>query len=282
MRKILYLFTMLAIASCKKDDVEIQLDLAKIEKQQAPFGTSIVNTKLHKVLYNGQLIQEYFYDDWYLSGWKTYVTFDKPILAGTGTFTRENKMLTSFGIDIADEIIAEFQYVSEKMKKRNVLTFETPKTDSTRNVYEEYFVSPRTYSRKFLFNNEGYIIEEDASKATEYGYITRYIRNAQNNVSDSWRRHTSGIDEATAVQYKYDNHPNPFFKMGIDRHGELSIHMLSPNNITREAFIDSEGRAHIYTYTYEYLANWYPKRVTISKSVNGSEPKPYQLDFIYL
>lgn len=281
MKNFIYYLVFILLLSCKNDKDKVQPSPDLFAGQQAPFGNIGVDVKLNKVLYNGELIKEFFYDNSYLTEWKGYVTFDKVILSSTGIFKRNGKILSLYEVTIADEIIEEYQYVSEKMKKRNTLTFDLPTSYSTRDVVEEYFTYPRTYSKKFLFDKDGYIIEEDASNATEGGYVINYVRNSQKNISDSWRKSSDNSGNNMAVKYKYDNNPNPFFKLGVDWYGEVSYYALSPNNIVEEAYLDEDNRIHITSYTYEYLSNGYPQKVTVVKSVNGIQTEPYQMEFFY-
>jgi hypothetical protein len=278
MNNLVYLFLVLIIFSCRVNSPDPTPNAAVLAKHQARFGTSKTDVQLQKILYNGRLFNEYFCTNGYATECKSYLNIAKPTHYATQSFSRIDGKIKSFGIIMAS-FSGEAQTVGE-LRPRNFLEFKTPLKDSVREVVEEYFYYPRVLSRKFLFNKGGFITQESlvAPTRTSESYTIVYTRNIDNNISGSLR---TTADGSLAYTYKYDNHQNPFFKIGVDRSGEISVHSLSGNNITEISSKDQEGRVHIETYTYEYLTNGYPSKVTVSQTTNGSPSEPYILEFIY-
>lgn len=280
MKNAFYFLAFLALISCKSPSPEALPDQLVLAKQQAPFGLNWVGVKLQKAFYNGRLVSEFFYNGDIFSGYKGYVTFETPVQCAESLFKRNGSFAESYETKMA-WVSGENKTVSKDMNPRYTIKFITPKTDSVREVSEEWFASPRIYIKKFHFNDAGFLMKEDAFSATENGYTSTYMRNLSNNISSSLRKNTSSPPLEMRVEYQYDNHPNPFFQMGVDWRCEFSILALSPNNITSETYTDDEGRNHLTTYTYAYLPNGYPSRITIEHKLVGGEGVPFVIDLKY-
>lgn len=280
MKNACYFLFFLILISCKSHTPDALPDQAVLARHQAPFGLNPVEVKLQKAFYNGRLVSEFFYIGDIFSGSKGYATFETPMQCAESSFKRKGSFAESYETKMA-WVSGENKTVSKDMNPRYTMVFKTPKTESMREVSEEWFSSRRIFLKKFHFNNTGFIVEEDASNATEDGYISTFTRNSANNISSSLRKRTSSSTDEMRVEYEYDNHPNPFFKLGIDWQCEFSIRGLSPNNITSETYTDDEGRNHLTTYTYLYLPNGYPSRITIEHKLIGGEGIPFVIDLEY-
>jgi len=107
-----------------------------------------------------------------------------------------------------------------------------------------------------------------------------YQRNEQQNVSKTWTNQPGSVG-TSSIEYEYDNHPNPFFKLGMDAYGEISILSLSRNNPSKGTnFKDGKVISNTF-YNYEYLPNGYPKKLTVSVESVNFPPYTYAMDFIY-
>jgi hypothetical protein len=277
MKKLLCVLIMLAVISCKKEN-DPSPNLQLLEKQQAPFGKTSAEIVLRKVYYNGHLSREYFYDGNVLTGQKGYVFFKEPVLYLTGSIKRSNGMVDSVSA-VSAWVSGEAQTVSKDFNLFYSMIFDKPETDSVRLVTRKSYRLPETYFNKYIFDSKGFIIREDLSKqySTMYRYSYYYIRNADNNVSKSW--YTSPTEPVVphTITYEYDNHPNPFFNLGMDRSEYISSTSLSPNNMVKQTIVSEGSAPRTITYKYEYLPNGYPEKVTIINEFS----EPYTLTFEY-
>ncbi|MEO6287544.1 MAG: hypothetical protein ABIN80_23365 [Dyadobacter sp.] len=278
MKKLLYLLMILAVASCNKDNNDPSPNPQVLEKQQAPFGKTSADVFLRKVYYDGHLSREYFYDGNVLTGQKGYVFFKEPVLYLTGNVRRSNGMVDSVSA-LSAWVSGEAQTVSKDFKPFYSMIFDKPETDSVRVISRKNHISPETYYSKYTFDSKGFIVREDLSKqySTMYRFVYYYIRNDENNVSKSWYTSPTETIVPHTITYQYDNHPNPFFSLGMDRSDYISSASLSPNNMVSET-ITSEGSApRTITYKYEYMPNGFPGKVTITNEFS----EPYTLTFEY-
>lgn len=283
MKNIFYLVLLFAAISCSSKAEEPDPIVAY--KYQSPFGLDTVDVKLKKVTRNGKLLIEYAYSKGYLSSFKKYVAFSTPKFFSTGVFTRNAGVPVKFDIAVA-AFIQETEFVSDDQKLSRSFQFNAAKTDSTREVSQQELSSSGTFNRSYLFNQPGFIIQESVSPSTGDSYVTTYIRNQENNVSETWRIKKSQSKKTDKYDYQYDTHPNPFFKLGIDWEGDFSNYAISPNNISKETIYNANDRGVNSIFVYEYLPNGYPKKITISRgfiNINGVEEmtSPVVLDLEY-
>jgi len=280
MKKLIYCFILLTVISCH-DRSEVTPDLSILAKQQAPFGTEIVPVKLHKIVSDTQTIGEFIYTDGFLSEHKKYLKFFGYQAQWAATFFRRSDSYLVSHDKFQAAYSPEGRSVGE-MKARSTMNYVSPATDSTREVVEKLISEPGTINRKYLFNKKGFIVKEDftQSNASAYNYATTYIRNAQNNNVLSSTYTPLNSAEANITVYEYDNHPNPFFHLGIDWNGENSVNSFSPNNITKKTIRFENGESRVTTYEYEYLPNGYPGKIDI-KEVGSVNTTPYILKFVY-
>jgi hypothetical protein len=280
---LLSLSFVLLLASCNSDEPNPKPmpDPSVLAKHQAPFGSQPVDIKLKKLMFNGRLIAEYTYDGDLLSEQKKYLTFTVPGHYQTGSFKRNGGLTESYEVISADWV-GESEYVSDVFKPTYALNFKTPLSDTLVSVTEENLTFLDTYYRIYVFDKEGFIKREEFSEGpgnSGSNFKVFYQRDAQHNILKSDIRYTSQPDIPAEVTYEYDNHPNPFFKLGIDRSGQLSTHSLSPNNIVKETIIPYNAPTYSIHYTYEYLPNGYPSKVTV-KSESSTSPA-YTIEFVY-
>ncbi|MCF0056290.1 hypothetical protein [Dyadobacter sp. CY356] len=281
MKYIYCLLFLVSFISCKKEDEPAP---SNISKRQAPFGDNIVDTQLSKVLYNGNMTSEFLYENGYLSEYRAYiVTKDTPPYL-KGTFKRISGKLDSYEILKANRIVFESHYISKDMIKLYTMQFNTPETDTVQKISETWFYQPKVAVKKFVYNKSGFIIQERYTEGLneQYPTVINYTRNAQNNIESSWQTSALETEKNSQSQFKYDTHPNPFFKIGVDRGGMFSVQSYSPNNIIEERWIVNNTYKVFKTYDYTYLQNGYPEKVTVkSYDASGSVYETYALDFIY-
>jgi hypothetical protein len=279
MKKVFYILILMLAISCKKDK-DTAPDESFLEKQQAPFGSGGVDVKLQKLLHNSHLVAEYVYDGNYLSQEKRYVTLAMPEHFGTGSFKRNAGIPVSYEVVSADVSLGTGT-VSSEFKPFYNLEFAAPANDSVRNITEEYFTYPQLYNRNYIFDKDGYIVKQLMTLKTSPNtvYNATYTRDSKHNITRSEgtiydQNGTSGV-----VQFEYDSHPNPFFHLGIDWQGQMSINSFSPNNIIRETRISASGATYHIKYIYEYAPNGFPSKVTVKN--DQVDATLYTLDFVY-
>lgn len=283
MKNFFYLAVLLAAISCNSNATEP--DPVVAIEHQAPFGTDTVGVKLKSVTFNGKLLIEYAYSKGYLSGYKKYVAFSKPRFFQTGIFTRNGSVPQKAEVLVA-QITPETEFVSEKQDPRITLQYAPAKADSIREVTEQNFLTSSTVNKVYKFNNAGFIVEEVASPSNGDGYVVTYVRNGENNVSQTYRVVKSQSAKTNKVEFTYDTKPNPFFDLGIDWEGNFTNYAVSPNNPLIETVYNVNNRGVKSTYVYEYLPNGYPKKITITRgfiNVDGGEEtdSPIVLDLQY-
>ncbi|SEJ38408.1 hypothetical protein SAMN04487995_4382 [Dyadobacter koreensis] len=283
MKNFFYLAVLLAAISCNSNANEP--DPVVAIKHQSPFGTDTIGTKLKSVTFNGKLLIEYSYSQGYLSGYKKYVAFSKPRFFQTGIFTRIGGEPQKAEVLVA-QITPETEFVSEKQDPRMTLQYAAPKTDSIREVAEQDFLMPSTTNKIYKFNKDGFIVEEVASPSSGDAYSIIFVRNGENNVSQTYKVLKSQSAKTDKVEFIYDTKPNPFFNLGIDWEGNFTNYAVSPNNPLQEIIYNKDNVGVKSTYAYEYLPNGYPKKITITRgfiNVDGVEEtdSPIVLDLLY-
>ncbi|MCF0053581.1 hypothetical protein LXM25_26145 [Dyadobacter sp. LJ53] len=274
MRRLLYVFAILFFISCDKDKNPDPAGENALDKQQAPFGKSEVEVELKKVLFNGILEAEYSYEGKMLAEELRFSSSSASVPSQRMVFKRaEGKIQTV-------EIMTKSQ--GDSLEPSYLVTYEQPINDSLRYVTRKDLRNTSVSTRIYAFDNKGYITRQEVwadLKATESTNVY-YVRNEQNNVAKSWTKKPSEA-KGNDVEYMYDNHPNPFFKMGLDSYGEITIRSLSPNNPVREIYYaGSKVTSNIY-YTYDYLPNGYPSKVTVRVESVNFPPYSYNIEFGY-
>ncbi|NIJ54157.1 hypothetical protein [Dyadobacter arcticus] len=279
MKKLLYLFAVISFLACKNEK-DADPDLSFLDKQQAPFGRVSVDVKLRKLLYNGRLLAEYIYEGDYFSQEKRYATFAVPAHYGTGSFKRNAGIPESFEM-VSAFVSPEGGWVSTDFKPTYNLKFSPAANDSVRNIVEEYFTYPQISYKDYTFDGNGFVIRESQTKksAPQINYHAVFSRDAQHNIRESLGTIYDQNGKSGLVKFDYDDHPNPFFKMGIDWQGQMSVSAFSPNNIVRETRIGPDGVPFHINYTYEYFANGYPEKVSVKADLPLSQA--YTIEFIY-
>ena len=282
MKKLLPLLFLIILTSCDKDKTAPipYPDPAVLAKHQAPFGTPAVDVKLKKVLYNGNLLAEYIYEGDLLLEQKKFLLFQTPKHYQSGKFKRNGTLTASYEVVSADWD-AETEHVSEVFNPYYSIEFLVPTDDSLQNVQEENLVFLENFYRLYAFDKQGFITRQEFTEKTNptNDFKITYIRNEQHNASEIWVKFASDATISDHVQYMYDTHPNPFFKLGIDRNGQLAAHSVSPNNIMRETFIEAGKPLYSLNYAYEYASNGYPSKVIVSSE--SSATPLYTLEFVY-
>lgn len=283
MKKLIYPVLFFFAVSCNRENSptpNAAPDISKLANQQAPFGAAASDVKLRKVSQDGRLSVEYIYDGDLLGAEKRYdVTYIA--LYQKGTFTRVNNLPESY-------VVASAYHDSQTdssttYKPFYSLSYAAPKNDSVRQVRYERYDGTEVHNNIYTFDKEGYITKQEiwTNLAANTADLVTYARDSQHNVTKTKILTVNDPNPESWVEYTYDNHPNPFFKIGRDWGGDISVRSLSPHNLTRETYKNGIGVTSNIYYTYEYLPNGYPKKVTIRvESVNYS-PWSYSIDFIY-
>ena len=265
MRNIYYLFLLIFAISCSSNESDPSPGLEASTKQQAPFGSDTVAIKLKSVSADNQVVGEYFYANGYLAEHRQYLkNFNSKAHYATGLFKRTDGFPATYEKLMADYDV-DRQYVSNSFLSAVFYRFDPPKTNAARDVNEVQTMSGNTYSRRFLFDRLGFVIQQEVTQKNDESnkYITTYIRDANSNVSSCWDTKVSDSKKTNRRAYEYDNHPNPFNKIGVDWKGDISIHTFGTNNITKETVFNENGGSSITTFEYKYASGGYPESVTI-------------------
>ena len=281
MKYIYYLLFLVTIISCKKEDEPTPSIIAK---RQAPFGDNLVDVKLAKILYNGDLTSEFIYENGYLNEFRAYITTKDTPPALKGTFKRISGKLDSYEILRTSTMSFESQSISKDMIKLYTMQFNAPETDTVQKISETWFYQPKVAVKKFVYNHSGFIVQERYTEGVteQYPTVISYIRNAQNNIISSSQIKAFETEKSNQSEFKYDTHPNPFFKIGVDRGGMFSVQSYSPNNIVEQGHTVNNTYKVTSTYDYTYLANGYPEKVIVKDyDASGAVYQSYVLDFVY-
>lgn len=273
MKKLLYIFAILSFLSCDKDKNPDPAGENALDKQQAPFGKSEVEVELKKVLFNSILEAEYNYEGKVLTEERRFAS-SAPVLSQRVLFKRaEGKIQTV-------EIMTKSQ--GDSLAPTFLVTYQEPINDSLRYVTRKDLRNTDVSTRIYAFNDKGFITRQEIWTDLSQNQSTNvyYVRNEQNNVAKSWTKKPQEA-KGNDVDYKYDTHPNPFFKMGLDSYGEISIRSLSPNNPVQEIYYAGSKVISNTYYTYEYLPNGYPSKVTVRVESVNFPPYSYNIEFGY-
>lgn len=274
MKRLLYVFAFLFFVSCDNSEDPDPAGENALDRQQAPFGNSEVPVELKKVLFNGILEAEYQYEGKFLTEERRFGSSSGADLSQRVLFKRsEGKIQTV-------QIMTKSQ--GDSLEPSFLVTYENPINDSLRHVTRKDLRNTDVSTRIYAFNNKGFITRQEiwATLSATQSTNVYYVRDEQNNVAKSWMKNPSEA-KGNDVEYKYDNHPNPFFKMGLDSYGEISIRSLSPNNPVQEIYYAGSKVTSNTYYTYEYLPNGYPSKVTVRVESVNFPPYTYNIEFGY-
>ncbi|MCF2488772.1 hypothetical protein [Dyadobacter sp. CY347] len=282
MKRLLPFLFLLVLASCKDDEKQPvpYPDPAVLAKHQAPFGSPPVDVKLKKLLFNGKLFAEYIYEGDLLREQKKFLFFDVPGHYESGNFVRNAGVTESYDV-VSAEWNGEAQYVSDIFKPAYSIRFNPPVNDSLREVTEENLIFLEIFYRTYAIDKQGFITRQEFTEKTNTAndFSIFYIRNEQHNIAKSWVKYAAETTFASFVTYEFDTHPNPFFKLGLDRNGQLAAHAMSPNNVVKETISDKNGPIYSIDYKYDYASNGYPAKVTVGSG--NPAFTPYTMEFNY-
>jgi hypothetical protein len=277
MKRLLCLLTILIAASC---DSEKGTDPVTKAELQAPFGNGEVDVKLKKVLFNGLLEVEYVYAGNVLAEERRYISSPAPLFSQHGIFKRNNGRLETYEALLRPRETTGAN-PADTLKPYFTLTYSPPVNDTLRFVLRQDGASGTKSNRIIALDESGFITRQDyfygdsGSPTTVY-----YVRDEKHNISKTWTK-TASNPMNDEVRQLYDDHPNPFFKLGMDAYGEMSVKSLSPNNVTQETFYAGGVPKSNTYYVYEYLPDGYPKKVTVRVESVNFPPYSYTMDFIY-
>lgn len=268
-----------SLSACR--DKGPEFDLGRTSKQQGPFGRDSVNVKLREVYSDSQVITRFEYTNGLFSGCRKFLKlYGYPAEFGVYTLFRENGLIVRYEKKTA-EFIPEYLWVSDELETRAITTYE-PATDSSWRVSDKYTINNQEIKRTITFARNGLIASEDLSiRYPELQeYTLKYQRDAAGNIVSVLNENKSRSN-TQRIDYEYDNHPNPYFQLGVDLFGDESINVKSPNNITREVTFGANGQNRVVNYAYQYNAQGYPTQVTIRSKDPGSEEQVAVYDFKY-
>jgi hypothetical protein len=273
------IITSFLLPACSDSDMEF--DPAKIGRQQQPFGMEPVDVKLAEVRSDGQVITRFEYAGGLFVACRKYLKFyGYPAEYGIYTLFREKGLPVRYEKKTAD-FDPDIRWVSDDLKTR-VLTTYGPASDSTWKVFDKHYVDNQEVDRVVAFSPNGLMNSESVTvKYPEKTHYTlRYQRDQGGNVRSVWKESQANLKE-DQTDYEYDNHPNPFFKVGVDLAGDESINAKSPNNVTREVTYGTGGENKVVTYSYQYNEHGYPVQVTRKSKEPASEEQVETYEFIY-
>lgn len=278
MKKLLWLITIIITASCNQND---DPKPAAPPEFQAPFGSGKVDVKLSKVLFNGLLEVEYVYNGDVLAEERRYIASPTPLFSQHGILKRNNGMLETYQTLLRPRDTSGSN-PADTLKPYFTLTFAPPTNDSLRYISRKESETGSKTNRTVALDKSGFITRQEFWYDDIPGNVTtvHYVRNEQHNVIKTWTKTASNPVE-NEVRQLYDDHPNPFFKLGMDAYGEMTIKSLSPNNVIQETFYAGDVPKSNTYYVYEYLPNGYPKKVTVRVESVNFPPYSYTMDFIY-
>lgn len=264
MKNLGYLLPFLLFISCDRSDTEPGTNPEVIEKHQAPFGVSSVDVKLKKVYLNDAIAAEYFYEGDQPIEFRGYSPAGTHQLYRNGLITRNGKMPDQYAVKAA-EIVWPGGMVYQPLRPAYTLKFSESKLDTVRyvSISSQFYSSGSVYSLVYRFDKNGYLLQSDRGADIPAGSAVVYERDVNHNIRESYGTTFSKAKKDPSTKYAYDNHPNPFFKLGMDPEGNFSVKSLSPNNIIKEE-VPNAGEPYVLNYDYEYLPNGYPTKVTVT------------------
>lgn len=268
-----------AVFSCKKDNNPDPVFETTVSKQQAPFGSSTSAVKLKKVFYNGYIQNEYSYVGGKLSEYKSFTPLSEPIHFATGNFKRNGAFLSSHEIQMRSNLQILPGNSIPGFQPTFLTRYAAPENDSIRSLAVRSFPGNDVFFTDYFFDKSGLITRRETLKndGVDKPTITYYIRNGAHDISRSRVVYPAVGSEQHDLTY--DNHPNPFFDLGMDNVGLIGIRSLSPHNVVTESITRPDGGQYTIHYKYEYLPNGYPRKVTVTdESVQNST---YTLTFEY-
>ena len=279
MKKLICFAAMLLVFGCDKKDKPDPQPTEEVT-QQAPFGSGEVDVKLSKVRFNGLLEAEYIYEGNIFTEERRFVASPSPKFSQKGVYKRENGVPQKFEVMLRSQT-PEGQNPADTLRPYFSLTYAPASNDSIREVTREDVQTGLKVLRVFAFDKSGYITRQEIWNDTKTDKATyTYARNEQHNVTKSTTKALNST-ETSETQYTYDDRPNPFFKLGLDAYGEISIRSLSPNNPIKETHMRNNVVISNTIYTYEYLPNGYPKKITVRVESTSFPPYSYTMDFDY-
>jgi hypothetical protein len=263
MKKFSCILIVFAILACDHNDAKPGANPEVIAKHQAPFGVSAVDVKLRKVYLNDAIAAEYFYEGDQLIEFKGYSPGGSHQLYLNGIMTRNGKMPDQYTMKAA-EISWPGGMVFYPPQPAYTMNFIKSIQDSVRYVsITSHHPSSAAAIVVYRFGKNGYLLQSDRGADVPAGYTVVYERDANHNIPESYGTTFSKVEKSPSTKYAFDNHPNPFFKLGIDLEGRFSVRSLSVNNVVREE-IPEKGQPSVWNYAYEYLPNGYPSKVTMT------------------
>jgi hypothetical protein len=223
--------------------------------------------------------REYFYDGNVLTGQKGYVFFKEPVLYLTGSIKRSNGMVDSVSA-VSAWVSGEAQTVSKDFNLFYSMIFDKPETDSVRLVTREKLpLHLKPISTNTFLITKGLSFGKTLASSIRPCTGTHIILSEMLTIMCRKAGTTSPTEPVVphTITYEYDNHPNPFFNLGMDRSEYISSASLSPNNMVKQTIVSEGSAPRTITYKYEYLPNGYPGKVTITNEFS----EPYTLTFEY-
>lgn len=245
--------------------------------RQFPFGLAnqpATSLKLSSILYNGKTVRTYQYDqqgrlaqrkDYYTNGIQIFRQFSYAYgMDGVAEITSQ--------LNKEAPVVEGYPQKSDLLPSATIV-FTRP-TDSLsrieRNAQTEFAVykSELGLTRSRLgFNPKGILVwEETIDEKDKTSQYTLYRPNELGNIVFS--RTGSLFNNWQALQFTFDNKPNPFRTTGDpyprpvnlgDMYG-ISV-TTNANNALTQSSTNSQGGRDNWRYTYEYRPDGYPYRM---------------------
>ncbi len=282
MKKLIcYLLIFAAMAGCQpKTSQLIPLDPTQPEllpvpsfgaNHQAPFGYDTVKVKLRELFYDGKLTSQFYYKNGYLTEVVDYVTYNQVKPWRTASYNRIKGVPDQYEFRLSTPT-PDGTTVPDLPEKGKVGRYLRAESETVRSVVEVY-----GSTSEYFLNSKGFVAQ--AKRATDTftneQMVITYKRDATNNIAESIGEFTRNSYPIEKKTYKHDNHPNPFYDLGIDRSGKIPEFSLSPNNVVEErgfGAINHKGESvDALIHEYEYLPNGYPMKDTTYYMENGAD-----------
>lgn len=282
MKSLLFFFLCIVfLGSCKRTDKTPSPEIDSLQfglNHQAPFRSEAEPVKLNEIFFNGKLVSKYLYTDGHLSELKKYVTYNDEKPWYTVEFKRNNGMLESYETKVAS-FSPEARAVADLPNPGITLKLGEIKNDSIVEYIPTGDGNVGRIYQKLIFADNGYVIRQEGySPYPENYYNAIYERDGNNNIIQV--THSFSSSTPFKVNFRYDNHPNPYFMTGIYGLGDvISNYSLTPNNVIEETRLGVDDyRGYIYrtTYEYQYLPNGYPSQMKMERYLTkpgGKEEK---------
>lgn len=245
------------------------LVLSSCEKNESLYKELVDGTQLHKVLIEGEVYQEFTYNEaGLILEEKSKFHYSKHSYNKINQLIQSDhywdESIASSSSYVLDEAMKRTEWISPDNSERD--TYSTLKYDNSGRL--EKITTHRlgndseSYST-YSYNQEGRIDKRTSYHENKISMYEKYFYDAFDNLIKTERY--NGSDQLqTTVEYEFDNHPNPYISFrSLMTPGKYT----NMNNIVKETYTiyfevdDSIDKIQVTEYNYEYNTKGYPIRM---------------------